>query len=321
MSVGSVNTGYSYYVNPNSRTVTSDIKNTAVYDKEVYRAMSSTLRPIEDMVNVLNTPLNLASKTSINKSTNSLNIALGTTIQVPGGFTLMVKENGVQVTGVTDWNNYKESQEAQDMGGALATLLRNAGGTWNDVGHTTADRIRWTEDVTKILNYLGIDTSKDFTVNGMKYSRDENGNFISQAKSDAMEAYEQQTSANRTYEFADEKTKKQIAYMSNYFLRTAPESVAKAWQETLEETGINPFPEGYGSILQQLATEQDFQTGGNDNLFGETVESSVEAVNAILERIENPIGKTESDDSEFLSNQKEFYTTLLEKIQNKSNHI
>lgn len=65
MSVGSVNTGYSYYVNPNSRTVTSDIKNTAVYDKEVYRAMSSTLRPIEDMANVLNTPLNLASKTSI----------------------------------------------------------------------------------------------------------------------------------------------------------------------------------------------------------------------------------------------------------------
>lgn len=89
----------------------------------------------------------------------------------------------------------------------------------------------------------------------------------------------------------------------------------------MEETGINPFPEGYGSILQQLATEQDFQTGGNDNLFGKTIESSMEAVKAILERIENPIEKTEDDDSEFLSNQKEFYTALLEKIQNKSKHI
>ena len=41
---------------------------------------------------------------------------------------------------------------------------------------------------------------------------------------------------NRTYQFADEKTKKQIAYMSGYYLQTVPQSVKAAWQETLEET-------------------------------------------------------------------------------------
>lgn len=86
------------------------------------------------------------------------------------------------------------------------------------------------------------------------------------------------------------------------------------WQETLEETGINPFPEGYTSVLQQLSMEQDFVTGGNDNLFGDTMESSIEAINKILERIDNSIGKNGSDNNEYLNHEKEFYETLLSKI-------
>ena len=35
------------------------------------------------------------------------------------------------------------------------------------------------------MGYLGIDASKDFTVNGMKYSRNGNGQFESQANSEA----------------------------------------------------------------------------------------------------------------------------------------
>ena len=73
---------------------------------------------------------------------------------------------------------------------------------------------------------------------------------------------------NRTYQFADEKTKKQIAYMSGYYLQTVPQSVKAAWQETLEETGFNPFQTDVTSILTQLSVEQDFLTGGDDNIFG-----------------------------------------------------
>ena len=39
---------------------------------------------------------------------------------------MTVREKGVEVSGVTNWDNQKESQEASDMAGALATLLRNA---------------------------------------------------------------------------------------------------------------------------------------------------------------------------------------------------
>ena len=60
---------------------------------------------------------------------------------------------------------------------------------------------------------------------------------------------------NRTYQFADEKTKKQIAYMSGYYLQTVPQSVKAAWQETLEETGFNPFQTDVTSILTQQSTK------------------------------------------------------------------
>lgn len=45
-----------------------------------------------------------------------------------------------------------------------------------------------------------------------------------------------------------------------------PESVKAAWQETLEETGFNPFQTDVTSTLTQLSVEQDFLTGGDDNI-------------------------------------------------------
>ena len=55
--------------------------------------------------------------------------------------------------------------------------------------------------------------------------------------------------------------------MSDYYLQTVPESVKTAWQETLEETGFNPFQTDVTSTLTQLSVEQDFLTGGDDNIF------------------------------------------------------
>lgn len=55
------------------------------------------------------------------------------------------------------------------------------------------------------------------------------------------------------------KNQKQIAYISDYYLQTVPESVKAAWQETLEETGVNPFQTDLSSTLTQLSVEQDFR--------------------------------------------------------------
>ncbi len=120
---------------------------------------------------------------------------------------------------------------------------------------------------------------------------------------------------NRTYQFADEKTKKQIAYMSGYYLQTVPQSVKAAWQETLEETGFNPFQTDVTSILTQLSVEQDFLTGGDDNIFGETKESYLAAIDKVLERIENPLAAVTDERAAYLQQEKEFYTVLASKIR------
>ena len=120
---------------------------------------------------------------------------------------------------------------------------------------------------------------------------------------------------NRTYQFADEKIKKQIAYMSGYYLQTVPQSVKAAWQETLEETGFNPFQTDVTSILTQLSVEQDFLTGGDDNIFGETKESCLAAIDKVLERIENPLAAVTEERAAYLQQEKEFYTVLASKIR------
>ena len=108
---------------------------------------------------------------------------------------------------------------------------------------------------------------------------------------------------------------KQIAYMSGYYLQTVPQSVKAAWQETLEETGFNPFQTDVTSILTQLSVEQDFLTGGDDNIFGETKESYLAAIDKVLERIENPLAAVTDERAAYLQQEKEFYTVLASKIR------
>ena len=143
-------------------------------------SISKELRPVDDMMEVLRTPINLADRTFINKINNVINLASGTSISVAGGFVLTITERGVEVSGVTDFGNQKEAQEAQDMAGALATLLRNAGGTMKYPAHSSEAYGRWTENVTKVLKYFGIDATDGFTINGTKYQKNEKGWFEAQ---------------------------------------------------------------------------------------------------------------------------------------------
>lgn len=306
--------GMSYYVNPNTRTLTTDIKNTAVSDKSMYSTLQKTLRPVDNLQEVLTTPIKLAAKTSIDTSSNSIYLAEGTKVNVSDGFVLTIKKEGVEVSG-GNINNDKARQEAMEMGGALATLLRNACGNMKNTAYSPAAYDKWTDNVSKVLGYFGIDTSKGFFVNGMNYSRDENGHFVSKEKTDASREYERLKSANRYYESADERTKRITTHMTNYYLKNVPEDVANAWWEAIEETGINPFQEGYTGALQQLSMEQDFLTSGNDDIFGNTNESCIRAIERIMDRIDNPIGKATSNDMDLRSLEREFYSSFLGKIK------
>lgn len=269
---------------------------------------------LEDLMPSLDKPLNLAAKTSLSSAQNSIQIAEGAGITVSGGYVLTVRGNGVEISGGDPYDQAAK-QEAADLAAALNKLLRNAGGTMNIVAFSTPEYQKWTEDVSTVMKYFGVDPSRSFTVNGMKYSKNAKGYFESAASSAAQEAYEQLKAANQTYQFADERTRKQIAHLSDYYLSTAPESVREAWQSTLEETGINPFSYEQTSTISMLAMEQDFSTGGNDQIFGDTVESSIRAVNQILERIENPLGEVTKEKSEYMQREKNFYDALLTKLQ------
>lgn len=79
----------SYYINPNARTLTTDIRNTGAKDKKALEFMSDHLNPVEDIVKALNTPINLADSITINKEENSVNIAAGMKINVRAGYVLL----------------------------------------------------------------------------------------------------------------------------------------------------------------------------------------------------------------------------------------
>lgn len=112
---------------------------------------------------------------------------------------------------------------------------------------------------------------------------------------------------------------KVVHYRSECYLSTVPDSVKDAWQEALEETNVNPFVVPCGNTIAQLATEQDFATGGNNQLFGDTIPDSIDAVERILERIDNPLGSVPEEDEEeyqiMSQREREFYTTFLSKLK------
>ena len=83
----------------------------------------------------------------------------------------------------------------------------------------------------------------------------------------------------------------------------------------MEETGFNPFQTDVTSILTQLSVEQDCLTGGDDNIFGETKESYLAAIDKVLERIENPLAAVTDERAAYLQQEKEFYTVLASKIR------
>ena len=112
-----------------------------------------------------------------------------------------------------------------------------------------------------MISYLGIDTSKEFSVNGMRYHKDENG-CESEANRAAQDVYERFTANNRTYLLADERTKKQIAYISDYYLENTTEKLKEAWQKTLEETSVNPFPEGFQTHCHGLLWNRILRQAG-----------------------------------------------------------
>ena len=307
----------SYYVNPNTRGLTSNIKNAIIKDEKAYsESMSQNLlEPIEDET-LWEKPIKFSLNSYVDRKNNAIGIVKGQHITVNDGYVLKVKPHGVEVWR-EDGQYYGEAYDkARRIADSLDSLLRNACGNLKNVTHSTEEYEKYAKGLKEAMSYLGIDTSKDFTVNGMKYSKNKDGLYESEANITAKIAQEKMEANKRTYNFADDTTRKRTDYISSYYLRTVSDEVKAAWNETLKETNINPFQYRFTSTLTKLSVELDFQTNGeDDNILGSTKESCLEAVNNILAEIENRLGDTGEKETDYLKQEKEFYTKLAAKLK------
>lgn len=72
-------------------------ENNMYIDKEKALKYASQLDPVDDIASIVKQPIKLAGRSQINRANNSIDIALGASIKVLGGFTLTVREKGVEV--------------------------------------------------------------------------------------------------------------------------------------------------------------------------------------------------------------------------------
>jgi len=179
----------------------------------------------------LEKPIKLVSSTNYNRSANNVNLADGTRIIAPAGYILTVKPEGIDISG--DNMNSSKVLEAQKMAASLSALLRIAGGTMHTAAFSASEYQKWTNNVSKAMGYLGVDTSKAFTVNGVKFLKNESGCFEPETSSAAKTAYERLKSDSVYHEIA-EITRKRIEYLSNYYLGDVPEEIVSAWNQILE---------------------------------------------------------------------------------------
>lgn len=115
-------------------------------------------------------PVGLAVRTSVNIAGNAVNLAQGTKIIIQSGYLLTITEKGVEVSDGDECLNQDDFREAKEMAAALSILLWGSGEEQTATDGCLSEYTDWAESITKVLMCFGIDTAKEFTVNGIKYT-------------------------------------------------------------------------------------------------------------------------------------------------------
>lgn len=90
---------------------------------------------------MLKTPIKLVDSSSLNRLSNSVNIASDMRIAVNDGYILKVKQQGVEVSGGNDPYDTEAYMKVQKMAGSLSTLLRNACGNMHTVAYSQEELV------------------------------------------------------------------------------------------------------------------------------------------------------------------------------------
>ena len=90
---------------------------------------------------MLKTPIKLVDSSSLNRLSNSVNIASDIRLSCEDGYILKVKQQGVEVSGGNDPYDTEAYMKAQKMAGSLSTLLRNAFGNMHTVAYSQEELV------------------------------------------------------------------------------------------------------------------------------------------------------------------------------------
>lgn len=96
------------------------------------------------------------------------------------------------------------------------------------------------------------------------------------------------------------------------FRPNSSKDVMEAWDKTLEETGIDPFPMNKISTALVIHVENGRQ-GLSSTFLGDSITSAQSIVEQIIERLENPLHP--SDVTEFSKDEMIFYKRFLENLR------
>ncbi len=309
------------YFNPYTLSFTTDLERDTKHltNEEKRKLLSFNVRPLTMDVDALKeqkgrmSPLKFASSTSLNANENAISFGKGAKATLSKGFQITLGEKSFEWSGDVQRNPIGLEQ-AGKVGIALSDLIRWANGQVDHLTMTGEGTLERSSYALEGLKAFGIDTTKDFSINGTGFFVNSQGEIQKENSINAQTAYESLNNSSRQYRLTEAVANDAINLLSKYYLPNASDTTMQAWQDAMKETGINPFQWGTTNVLKVLSLEQDLATGGNIDLFGETVESTAEGVEKILDRLENPAGKV---DEQRNAEERIFYESFLNKLNSE----
>lgn len=308
-----------YYINRNTGNLTTNLKNTIIQDKDraekLRKYCAFGIEEVEsalDRIEANIADLPYKGQTKYDMNTNSINYGKGATIRLNSGYSIELGSNGWFVN-YGDINDTETNYYSQTLAENMTNLLKYAEHQFKYPTSQKSELEAWSKAVLTGLNKSGINTSKPFTVNGMEFVVDDGivkSTESIKAENEALEAYKLSLIQNKTFNFCTDDMKENIDYYFKYYCENVPNEFKDIWYQTMQECNVNPFASN-SSAVPRMSYEKDELTGGNKDLFGNTMETARQGVVGLIAYLDTHT----SMDEQFDSRQREFFEKLLEKIK------
>ncbi len=155
----------------------------AKYAKYMNSPEAAEMIPVEDLASALMMPFQLPGETFVHPEENEISLGEGAKIRVGGDYILTITRRGIQISGgnpdeAKSRSSWQAGEEMLEMVWALSALLHDVAGQTGNMAKSAEEYRKWNRGISGVLDYLGLDGKRDFTINGTKYTKDGRGNFV-----------------------------------------------------------------------------------------------------------------------------------------------